>query len=374
MHINNFFKHTVWIIFSIIVFLVCCSEQPAEEKEEAEAEESPEKTEDEVSTKAQLESPQRGTEYYSGDAVEIELQFEQDAPPLEMLTLYVDGTEKGVEKISENIFRWESGVTRVGERNLQVRAKYDDGSSEQYFTDIVFKSNIEPEMFNYRVINTYPHDKNAFTQGLVYDGEYLFESTGEYGSSTLRRVELESGDVLQSVSLDHDLFGEGLSLFNGKLYQLTWKSGKGFVYDKETFRETGGFTYSTEGWGLTNDGSYFLKTDGSNKVYVHEPQNFVNVGQFEVYDQGKPVANLNEMEYVDGIVYANVFKTEKIVMFERETGRVTGWIDLRGILDERHHHSDIDVMNGIAYNPENGSFFVTGKNWPRLFEIEIFPN
>lgn len=357
-------------VLSASFYSGCGDPEPGDEEKTAAAMEEEADEPDRIS--GRIISPEQNSSHVVGDIIEIELQFDDGVPAPAELTLFVDGVEKAAERISSGKLLWGSGMTRTGNRRIRVRAGFEDGMTAQFSSRIVFTSDIEPASYSYTILNTYPHDINAFTQGLVFDGRYLYESTGQYGMSTLRRVDPETGDVMQSVSLERNFFGEGLALINNKLYQLTWKEGVGFIYEKESFQLLGRFRYPTEGWGLTTDGEHLLKTDGSHNVYVYDTVNLSEVDRFQVYDLDGPVKGLNEMEYKDGLIYANVFDTDKIVIFERETGRVHGWIDLSGILDEEYHHPGLDVLNGIAYNFHNGSFFVTGKNWPLLFEIEIF--
>ncbi|MCW3984658.1 MAG: glutaminyl-peptide cyclotransferase [Candidatus Bathyarchaeota archaeon] len=222
--------------------------------------------------------------------------------------------------------------------------------------------------YTYQIINTYPHDTNAFTQGLVFHQGVLYESTGGYGNSYLRRVDISSGNVLQEFKLSNAFFGEGLALVNNSLIQLTWLEHTGFVYDKETFSLVGNFSYNTEGWGLTYDGTKLIMSDGSSTLYFMDPTTYAITGQITVKDGNKPVNYLNELEYVNGDVYANIFLEQKIAIFNPQTGQVKSWIDLSGI----HQSSDLNsVLNGIAYDQQNDRLYITGKNWPNLYQIKI---
>ena len=229
----------------------------------------------------------------------------------------------------------------------------------------------EPLHYTYNVVNVYPHDETAFTQGLIFEDCIMYESTGLYGQSTLRRVELETGNVTQLYSLPDSFFGEGITIFDDKIIQLTWQSEKGFVYDKNSFELLQEFTYPTEGWGITHDGSRLIMSDGTATLYFLDPETFQKIGQVEVYSE-EPVARLNELEYIQGEVYANIWKEEKIAVINPQTGRVTAWIDLTGIDGSENHISE-NVLNGIAYDPEEGRLFVTGKMWSKLYEIELVP-
>jgi glutamine cyclotransferase len=222
----------------------------------------------------------------------------------------------------------------------------------------------------YEVVKVYPHDPNAFTQGLVIEEGVLYEGTGLYGNSTLRRVDLETGNVLQSYALPDDFFGEGITIFGGRVIQLTWQNQKGFVYDKHSFELLQEFSYPTEGWGITNDGSQLIMSDGTANLYFLDPETFQKVGQVEVRDGNASVTNLNELEYINGEVYANIWPTNKIAIINPQTGQVKAWIDLTGIYTQENNDPN-NVLNGIAYDAESDRLFVTGKMWSQLFEIKL---
>ena len=226
----------------------------------------------------------------------------------------------------------------------------------------------------FKVVNTYPHDRAAYTQGLIVDEGVLYEGTGLKGRSSLRRVELESGNVLHSVELGPEYFGEGVTTWNDQIIQLTWKSHLGFVYDKTTFRLLKTFTYPTEGWGLTHNGASLIMSDGTSTLHFMDPVTFQETKRITVTDQGQPVVNLNELEYVRGEILANVWQTDRIARIAPETGQVIGWIDLTGLLSQSDRLPSADaVLNGIAYDAGRDRLFVTGKLWPKLFEIKLVP-
>jgi glutamine cyclotransferase len=226
-------------------------------------------------------------------------------------------------------------------------------------------------VYTYNIINVYPHDQNAFTQGLVFENGFIYEGTGLYGKSSLRKVELETGDVLQMLELDPDLFGEGITIYNENIIQLTWRSNTGFVYDKMTFDLLRQFNYPTEGWGITYDGSRLIMSDGTSALYYLDPETLEITGHVDVYDNKGFVTELNELEYIQGKIYANVWQTDLIAIISPASGKVLGWIDLEGLLSPEDHYEPVDVLNGIAYDSENDRLFVTGKLWPKLFEIEL---
>lgn len=227
------------------------------------------------------------------------------------------------------------------------------------------------EYATYRVINKYPHDSEAFTQGLIYLDGFLYESTGLYGSSSLRKVQLETGEVLQSIPIDKTFFAEGLAHWNGKFFQLTWREQIGFIYDKERFLKTADFTYGGEGWGLTQDGNSLIMSNGTDKIQFLDPDSLKAINVISVSDNGRPINNLNELEFIDGEIFANIWQTDHIIRIDPLTGKVKGWIDLKGLLDDEKSFKKADVLNGIAYDDENDRLFVTGKFWPYLYEIVL---
>lgn len=228
-------------------------------------------------------------------------------------------------------------------------------------------------VYGFEVVAVYPHDPGAFTQGLVYRDGVLYEGTGLYGRSTLRETRLETGEVVRSWGLPSQLFGEGITLFGDRLIQLTWRSGIGLVWDLENFTIVGTFVYPTEGWGITSDGHRLIMSDGTSTLRFLDPETFRATGAVEVLNEGAPLSNLNELEYVEGRIYANVWETDDIAVISPETGAVVGWLDLSGLLTEDERRN-ADVLNGIAYDSENKRLLVTGKLWPKIFEIRVVTN
>jgi len=230
---------------------------------------------------------------------------------------------------------------------------------------------VTPARYTYRVINTYPHDRSAYTQGLIFLEGILYEGTGRYGQSTLRRVKLGTGGVLQNHALSQQFFGEGITIFGDKIIQLTWKANTGFIYDKDSFELERVFSYPTEGWGITHDGERLIISDGTANLYFWNPETLAEIGRVQVYDDLGPVVRLNELEYIKGEVYANIWQTNRIARIDPDTGQVLGWIQLDGLLTVADISQPVDVLNGIAYDAENDRLFITGKWWPKLFEIEL---
>jgi len=227
-----------------------------------------------------------------------------------------------------------------------------------------------PSEYGYEVVASYPHDRAAFTQGLLVRGDAFYESTGRNGTSSLREVDPKTGTVRRRVDVPREFFAEGLAELDGKLYQLTWQHHRGFVYDLQSFEKLGEFAYEGEGWGLTTDGKSLVMSDGSNVIRFLDPKTFAVTRTISVVHEGEPVTNLNELEIVEGELYANIWMTDDIVRIDPATGKILGWIDLSGLLPPDPH---ANVLNGIAYDSTHKRLFVTGKLWPTLFEIRIVP-
>ncbi len=227
-------------------------------------------------------------------------------------------------------------------------------------------------VYGYRVVNVYPHDRQAYTQGLIWCDGFLYEGTGLHGASSLRKVRLETGRVVEQHSLDRQYFGEGITEWGGRLLQLTWNSNLGFIYDRSSLKVRGTFRYPGEGWGLTHDRDRLIMSDGTATLRFLDPKTLRETGRLNVQSDGAPLADLNELEFVRGEIFANVYQTDLIARLSPQTGAVTGWIDLRGLLPEADRRIPVDVLNGIAYDARGNRLFVTGKLWPKLFEIELF--
>ena len=225
-------------------------------------------------------------------------------------------------------------------------------------------------VYGYQVVRSYPHDPQAFTQGLIYRNGFLYEGTGLNGRSGIRKVKLETGEVVGFRALAEQYFGEGITEFKGSIYELTWRAGIGFVYDASTFEPARTFSYSGEGWGLTHDGTNLIMSDGTAQLRFWDPATLKETRRITVRDGNRPVPELNELEFVKGEILANVWQTERIARISPADGRVTGWIDLSGLLTPAER-AGTDVLNGIAYDEKGDRLFVTGKLWPRLFEIKL---
>jgi len=229
----------------------------------------------------------------------------------------------------------------------------------------------EPE-YTYQVINKYPHDPKTFTQGLAYHEGYLYEGTGLRGQSTLRITELTTGETIQSIDLAPEYFGEGITIHNNQIYQLTWRSHTAFTYDLELNRlDT--WTIPNEGWGLTQNGTHLIMSDGTATLSIIDPATYTITHTITVTHQGTQITQINELEYIQGYIYANIWQTNQIAIINPQTGNIDSWIDLTGLVDQLDTTEGIDVLNGIAYDPENNKIYITGKLWPNLFEIKLTP-
>jgi glutamine cyclotransferase len=226
----------------------------------------------------------------------------------------------------------------------------------------------------FRIVNSFPHDKEAFTEGLAFAEDELFEGTGLRGRSSLRKVDLHTGEILQIIELPSQFFGEGVTVFENRIIQLTLQSNLGFVYDKDSLELIQEFGYGTEGWGITNDRRRLIMSDGTSTIYFLDPESFEEIGRIEVFDENGTVTRLNELEYINGRIFANVWLTDFIAVISPDTGQVVGWIDLSGLLgpgDLDDPNNPDAVLNGIAYDEKNDRLFVTGKLWPKIFEIKL---
>ncbi|NQV78753.1 MAG: glutaminyl-peptide cyclotransferase [Lutibacter sp.] len=264
----------------------------------------------------------------------------------------------------------------LGKHTITAIVFYEN-KTEKITQTIYFMADAAPDVYTYKIINIFPHDKTAYTQGLEFYNGYLYEGTGRKGTSSIRKVDLETGKVLQQQDIDAQYFGEGITIFNNKLYQLTWQGGIGFVYNLETFEKEKDFKYtkSREGWGLTNNGEQLIKTDGTERIWFLNPETLVEENYIEAYTNNQKVEKLNELEYINGKIYANVWQKNSILILNPTSGKIEGVANLNSLKDEILKEQNLDdsdeVLNGIAFDKENNRIFVTGKNWSKLYEIEL---
>ncbi|SHI32446.1 glutaminyl-peptide cyclotransferase [Mesonia phycicola] len=260
----------------------------------------------------------------------------------------------------------------LGKNTLEATI-YTEGDVIKVSEEVVVHSKTPTQLYSYEIVNTYPHDIDAYTQGLEFFNDTLYESTGLNGKSSLRKVDLETGKVLKKVDLAKTYFGEGLTILNDKIYQLTWRSGDGLIYDLNTFERLEIFQYnnSKEGWGLCNDGNLLYKSDGTEKIWILDPKTLEEKSYIQPVTHKSTSTRLNELEWVDGKIYANTYQRDGVAVIDPKTGAIEGIIDFRGLRDKVTQHPKLDVLNGIAYNPNTKKLYVTGKNWDKLFEVKI---
>lgn len=269
-------------------------------------------------------------------------------------------------------FTLNAGYFGLGTRILTLKAYGADGTVLEDERLLRVLSDVVPDRWNLSILRTFPHSKEHFTQGLEFDGNQLYESTGDpdrTGKTTVGILDLGSGSFSKKIGLDANYFGEGITILGDEIYQLTYTEGKCFVYDKATLQLKREFVYAGQGWGLTNDGTYLYMSDGSERITIRDPKTFEVVETLEVYDHRGPIKQLNELEFVDGIIYANVWQTNAIIAFQSENGKVVGIIDASVL--EREGSLGGDVLNGIAYNKSSSTFYLTGKYWSKLFEVKF---
>lgn len=288
--------------------------------------------------------------------------------------VFIDGILFKTLKSAPYKFDYTFTNSKVGNRQLKAIAFHDNNKRGLTVTNITLMPSKAPINKGYKVIKTYSHDVNDYTQGLVFHNGYLYEGTGRLNKSCIKKHDLKTGDVISVLDIDKKLFGEGITIYKNKIIQLTWQSGRGFVYDIDSFSKESEFSYSTQGWGITTIGDELVMSDGTNKLYYIDPNSFAVKSQIEVYDEKGPVDQLNELEYINGMIYANVWMTDTIVAIEPSTGVVKQNINMSGLLTKAELKKLVDsddVLNGIAYDKATKRFFVTGKHWPKLFQIEI---
>ncbi|WP_340198483.1 glutaminyl-peptide cyclotransferase [Ascidiimonas sp. W6] len=250
-------------------------------------------------------------------------------------------------------------------------AVFHDGKKEVLTSKFTVLSMVKPKVYTIKIIQEYPHDQGAYTQGLEFYKDTLYEGTGRYNESRLRKLNLETGEVLKEISLQQNQFGEGITILNDKIYQLTWQNKIGFVYDINTFEKIKSFSYkkSKEGWGLTNDGEKLFKSDGTEKIWILDSETLEEQDYIQVTSNSKIYNKVNELEYVDGKIYANSYQNDGIMIIDASSGALLGVVDGRGLKKKVASHSQLDVLNGIAYNPSRKTFFLTGKYWNKMFEV-----
>lgn len=317
--------------------------------------------------------PANNSLYAIGDSVLFEIEELDPNTKIDSVVIFHGKNFITSLKNAPFKYNWKSNTEKVGKAVFKLHAYSSDGKEDKHTININFKSDIAPKEYTLKVIKKYPHDKEAYTQGLIYENGYIYEGIGQLGKSSIQKYNLEDHEIVQSYNNASDVFGEGIIITGNNIVQLTWRSGIGLIYDKETFKQTGKFSIQTEGWGLTTNGDKLLMSDGSNKIYFLETEVYTKTDEIEVYDNYGKIDRLNELEYIDGKLYANLYRddVDRIVIIDPVSGKLTGIIHAENL---RPDNTPIDmdhVLNGIAWNTKTNRLLLTGKYWPAIFEVEI---
>ncbi len=357
----------LFVSLALVLSLSCCRKNAPQHTDDFSGKAAP--------TCFRVVSPQPNQIITSGDSVKIEIAQADSTVKIDSIAV---SAGKGPVIIYPGMparLYWNSANSRVGKITLKILVHYSDSLQESHNISLAVLSNLEPQQYTYRVIRKFPHDNLAYTQGLFYSSGQLYESTGLEGKSSVRIVDIETGKPEKITHMAPQYFGEGIALFKDQIFQITYRSQVGFVYDKNTLSQIRSFDYQfLEGWGLTANNNYLIMTDGSAQLFYLEPEFFTQVDRIEVFDNKGRVDSLNEIEYVNGRVLANVYGESFIVVIDPESGKVTGKIELGALMPAGSKGDYNKVLNGIAYNPTNGHLYVTGKNWPVLYELELNPS
>ncbi len=311
--------------------------------------------------------------YTSGEKLTAQFQTKLKDGSLDKIEIFIDGKSVSQSDNLDNSISINTGEMSVGNHTIKVLVKKEDGREGENYQNFLVVSDKEPEKFGYKIISSYPHNPNSFTQGLEFHEGILYEGTGQEGSSAIYKTDYKSGKILKEYRLENQYFGEGITILNGKIYQLTYKNQTGFVYDLESFELLKTWKFKPkEGWGLTNDGKSLIMSDGTENIYFINPETFEEERVIQVCDNKSLIKNINELEYVNGEIWANIWTTERVVKIDSKSGKVIADISFKGIsIIQGQATQQMDVFNGIAYDPKSGKTYVTGKLWPKLFEIEL---
>lgn len=344
--------YRIFIILSLTLLISCSGEKHGRQSSE-----SPR-----IKNFSKIELPVSNQEIVMGQPVGFEISSTQD---VDSITL---DFEDEVLTFKQLTFNWGPKTAKTGKQNVKIRV-FSGNQSETHYARIIVLSDITPTPMTYELIAEYPHRESAFTQGLFFIGDTLVESTGQKGASTLSKLNLSSSEVYSSTPLDNRYFGEGSTIWNNKIFYLTWTSQVGFTYDRN-LKKTGQFNYTHEGWGMTTMGDTLVVSDGTETIHFLDPRDLSEIGSLEVYDHESKIDSINELEFFNGLIYANIWMKNIIITIDPKTGRVMDVIDMSGLEDQFQSNS-ADVLNGIAYRSNTDQIFVTGKNWPKLFEVKF---
>lgn len=320
---------------------------------------------------SKLNTPANNSVVKLNDSIRVSFSITKQNIKLDSSQIFFDNNFISSFKGTNTSYSFIPPNEKTGVHKVILKTFYQDGKTETVESNIKTLSDVTPLTVKFSVVKTYPHSKEDFTQGLELHNGYLYESTGLEGKSLIKKTELSSGKVLKEVSLDKQYFGEGITIFDNKIFQLTWKNKKGFVYNLDDFKFIQNFSYNTEGWGMTNNGKDLIMSDGTNKLYFMNPYSYAVTSALEVYDNAAAIPNLNELEYYKGGIYANIWQTFLIIKIDAATGKVLSRMDLEELIYKAGNLKELNVLNGITINPANGNLLVTGKLWNKIFEIKI---
>lgn len=309
-------------------------------------------------------------QYTPADRMQLTVK-NQDNKEIDSVVYYINDNRAGSVK-GNTKFETPLDKNKLGYLNIKALVFYE-GKNAETTNRAEMVSAVKPTLLSYEIINTYPHDIKAYTQGLEFYRDTLIEGTGQYGKSSLRKTDYKTGKVYMQINLEGNYFGEGITILNNKLYQLTWRENTGFIYNPDTFKKERNFTYfkNIQGWGLTNDGKYLYQSDGTEKIYIVDPETLKETDYINVYTDNSKIPSVNELEWIDGKIYSNIYQKDAIAVINPKTGAVESVINMAGLKEKVTKHPELDVLNGIAYNPKTKTIFVTGKNWDKMFEIRI---
>jgi len=364
----QFFKSSaLFCLLSLFLLAGSCSDEKGR---------SPETNKPKPKRKRVMEftNPDKNSRFTLGDSIAISMDYRKpkNEGSVDSIRFFLNGRFHQV--LSRPPFSFTLPTEALGTGFQTVSASIFQGGKQVERNNLRMEllSDLTPTRYGFRVVNRYPHDEKAWTQGLFFQDGMLYEGTGQKGASSIRKVAVETGKIEKIKMLDSKYFGEGIAALGNELFQLTWRERVGFVYDFNTFELKREFRYATEGWGLTTDGTHLIMSDGSEFLYFMDPQGFAETKKIAVYTNKGPIKKLNELEYIDGEIYANVWETDNVLRIDPETGKVLGIIDLSDLMDRRGMDEQA-VLNGVAWDAQNERMFVTGKWWPALFEIAIMP-
>ncbi len=362
-----FFRHLIrvtWIALCLSVVYSCDNEHP-QKKVKTTNQKPVSQTVVKEKASLKINSPQRGLVIKRNQNIDIEYSISENKNLVDSCVVYLNN------KQLNNPQQTDSTLYKAGQNTLNIKVFQNNGLTHSETLKFNVVASQSPKKLKYEVVKTYPHNTQSYTQGLLYTKGILYEGTGQYSESTLQKIQIPNMEVIQSYKLPDEVFGEGIVLFKDHIYQLTWRSRKAFVYQVKDFNLVREFYYNTEGWGITNYNDQLIMSDGTQNLYILEPESFSVISNLQVYNHLGPINRLNELEWINGKIWANVYLTNTIVIIDPKTGFVESELDLSAIVPDTYANQDDNVLNGIAYNDDKQSILVTGKRWPTLFELKI---